>query len=65
MNIYMCVCVCVCVCKENLLTEMGWTFRHRFQTDSETHPASYSMITCARFLEGKTVGAWNWPRISI
>jgi hypothetical protein len=35
--------------------------RHRDQTDSEVHPASYQMGNGGSFSEAKATGAWSWP----
>jgi hypothetical protein len=39
--------------------------RHRVQTGSGAHPASYPMGTAGSFPAGKAAGAWSWPLTSI
>jgi hypothetical protein len=43
----------------------NFSLRHRVQTGSEAHPASYPMGTWGSFPGGKTAGAWRWPLTSI
>jgi len=40
----------------------SWDFflRHRVQTDSGAHPASYPMSIGGAFPGGKAAGAWSW-----
>jgi hypothetical protein len=38
-----------------------FSFRHRIQTDSEAHPASYPMGTGDSYPGTKAAGAWGWP----
>jgi len=37
----------------------NFSLRHRVQTGSGTHPASYSMSTGGSFPGGRTARAWN------
>jgi len=42
-----------------------FSLRHRVQTASGAHPASYSMGIGGVFPRGKAAGAWSWPLTSI
>jgi hypothetical protein len=41
------------------------SLRHRVQTGSGAHLASYPMGIEASFPEGKAAGSWMWPLTSI
>jgi len=43
----------------------NFSLRHRVQTGSGTHPASYPTGTRGSFLGGKVTRAWNSPIYSI
>jgi len=43
----------------------GISLRHRFQTGSGAHPASYPMGTGVYFHGDNAAWTWNWPLISI
>jgi hypothetical protein len=43
----------------------GIFFRHRVQTDSGAHPASYTVGIGGSFSRVKAAGAWSWPLISV
>jgi len=43
----------------------NFCLRHRVQTGSGAHPASYSMGNRGYFPEGKAAEAWSWPFTSI
>jgi hypothetical protein len=43
----------------------NFSIRHRVQTGSGAHPASYPIGTVGSFLGGKTAGAWSWQLTSI
>jgi hypothetical protein len=43
----------------------NFSFHHRIQNGSGTHPASYPMGTKASFHGGKAAGALSWPLTSI
>jgi len=38
----------------------NFSLRHRVQTVSGAHPASYPINTKGSFPGGKTTGAWSW-----
>jgi hypothetical protein len=43
----------------------NFSLRHRVQTGSGVHPASYPVGTGGSLAGCKTAGAWNWTLISI
>jgi hypothetical protein len=43
----------------------NFSLRHRVQTGSGAHPASYPMGTGGSFHGGIAAGAWSWPLTSI
>jgi hypothetical protein len=43
----------------------SFSLRHRIQTGSGAHPASYPVGTGGSFPGDKAAGAWSWPLTSI
>jgi hypothetical protein len=43
----------------------NFSLRHRVQSDSRAHSASYPLGTTGSFLGGKATGAWSWPLIFV
>jgi len=43
----------------------NFSLRHRVQTGSGAHPASYITGTGCSFPEGTAAKAWSWPLTSI
>jgi hypothetical protein len=51
--------------RNTLLNLQGLFLRHRIQTDSGAHQASYPMGTRRYFPGDKAAGEWSWPLTSI